>query len=403
VRPRSRIASIVFALALGNLTQARAQTSDVVVPALYSTTPMTRNAAVFFSAAVLSTSAVDRGLGALWLDRVRPDAAPARFARITRFVLFDIPVSAYFTGLNHEFGHLTRADERGLPRFFALRGGPWSRAPFHLVGGPGVFEDVASQVGGVEASRRLSDLAAGWMRDAERISPAHALAAINAAVDLPFYALRNLDAGEFEAFEPGLGAPLGDAAQFVRLIATQRDLDLHDVRTRVRRRSMVNFLDFSLWSLGFGLVNDHLWQGESGVRVRRLRVGALAFTPAVRYEWTPNGPEYQIATGYRAPNRSGVAYVRWSDDLADDRLVGVGYSLKRRAAIGISPEGRIDVWSQERAGRGVHAAVSGTLERWPARRARLTVTVGAKSRGYLPGFPLVRGAYVDAGLIVRPW
>ena len=40
---------------------------------------------------------------------------------------------------------------------------------------------------------------------------------------------------------------------------------------------------------------------------------------------------------------------------------------------------------------------------WPARRAALTVAVGAKSSGYLLWFPMDRGAYINAGVTVRVW
>ena len=40
---------------------------------------------------------------------------------------------------------------------------------------------------------------------------------------------------------------------------------------------------------------------------------------------------------------------------------------------------------------------------WPHERATLTVAAGAKSSGYLLGFPMDNGAYINAGLNVRVW
>ncbi len=37
---------------------------------------------------------------------------------------------------------------------------------------------------------------------------------------------------------------------------------------------------------------------------------------------------------------------------------------------------------------------------WPHKRAALTVAVGAKSSGYLLGFPMDSGAYINAGVNV---
>jgi hypothetical protein len=40
---------------------------------------------------------------------------------------------------------------------------------------------------------------------------------------------------------------------------------------------------------------------------------------------------------------------------------------------------------------------------WPDPRAALTVAAGAKSSGYLAGFPMDGGAYITAGVTLKVW
>ena len=407
---RAVTALMVTALLFTGAVSASAQTDEAqtILPAIYSSTPMTRNANATFAAAVFSVSALDRGLNAAGLRRLPPDGGRARLLRGAKLALFDVPVVLYFVGINHELGHVARADERGLRLSFALVGTPWSNAQFRLVAlDHEIFDDAGSQVGGVEAADRLKTLGEAWMRGVEKIPPGHALATILAALDLPLYALRNLAPGNFDPTLPRGGSPAGDAAQFVGILAEQRALtgtaDFDVVRRQVRARSIVNFADFSLWALAYGVVRDHLWTGEDGVRVRWLQLGPVGLIPSVRYEWSPIGPQVYVRSHYRLSDRTGRAYVRWSDRFGDQRLVGFGLSTTGRPIARLKPEVELDIWSHGSHGPGIHGSITAEVPRWPARAAALSVTVGGKSSGYLAAHPLRAGAYVSAGFVVRLW
>ena len=109
------VASLVGSvIAVVQRARGRGQSPSVDVPAVHSTTPMTRNADAMLSASILSTAAADTGLAAC---RRRSSAAPhprGRLARAGKLALFDVPVVTYFPGLNHEWGHQTSADEFGV-------------------------------------------------------------------------------------------------------------------------------------------------------------------------------------------------------------------------------------------------------------------------------------------------
>ena len=102
-------------------------------------------------------------------------------------------------------------------------------------------------------------------------------------MDLPLYAYGNLAPGETR---------FGDLSRFVSLMARGRGqfdpVSLDQIRGNVRTRSMLNLLDVSLWGLAYGVVHDHVWGGEEGVRVPWLRIGHVRAIPATRSSVTPD-------------------------------------------------------------------------------------------------------------------
>lgn len=396
-------------LLLGTPADAVAQpmTPPPAAPAIYSPLPMMRNADLLLSGAVLAGSGTDALLDKSWAGARRHPGLKGRLVRATKLLAFDVPVVAYFVGLNHELGHTTRATEQGFRSRLDFVGTPWSARAFELWAlDSGIFTDLGSQAGGLEASRRLKDLGEAWMRRADRVSAGHAVATIAASVDLPLYAFWNLAPDKFDR-SPGTRFPDGDVGRFVRVLAARGGLDAHEefdrLRREVRARSRLNLLDAGLWTLAAGLVRDYVWNGEDGVRVRWIDLGPIGIIPSVRYELSPIGPEYYVRSHFKLPERTGMAYVRWSDHLAASRQVGFGFSTTLSPIGVVQPRMDFDVWSHTTEGRGVHAAVSAELLDWPSRRAALSTTVGAKSSGYLLAHPLESGAYVNAGLVLRFW
>jgi hypothetical protein len=399
---------VALALVLGCAAPSPAQSADDPVrqfPVVYSTTSMTRNADLMLSAAVLSTWGADAALTELSPSLFAGSRPASRAGRIARLAFFDVPVTVYLIGLNHEWGHQSSAREYDVRSELSFTGTPWNGRPFSLVGVdalPG--EPLAEAVvhgGGLEASRRLKDRAEMRMVFADRVAPGHALAAIVASLDAPLYAFYDLSPERF-SYES-----LGDVLTLVRDVGNRRrpfePQAIDKIRGQVRRRMMLNAIDAALWSETYGLVVDHIWNGDRAARIRWLRVGNARILPALRYELSPYGPEYYAGTLFRVRGTRGRAYGRWTERIGPDRQVGGGVALSRWTLGGVTPRIDIDAWSHTSDGFGMHAGVEADVDRWPGRRAALTVGAGVKSSGHLVGFALDGGAYVTVGVTIRMW
>jgi hypothetical protein len=379
---------VAIALALSSAVTASAQTADV--PITYSTTALTRNADLMLTAAILATAATDAGLEAVSPSLARGSRPGGRAVRAAKLMLFDFPVVMYFTSLNHEWGHQAGAREFGVESKLHFEGWPWSSKPFGLETSTDLPDRppaaAVAHGGGLEASRRLKDRSEWRMARTSHIAPGQALANIIASLDTPVYAFGDLAADRFRNDHLGDVVTLvGDLARR-RLIFDRPGLDRlrHDVRTR----AALNLLDAALWSETYGLVLDHVWNGEDSVRVRWLKVGGAEVLPSVRYELSPFGPEYYLGSYFKAFGTTGRAYGRWTERIGSERMAGGGISLLLPAIAGpfrSSNRGRIpltidvDSWSHTTDGLGMHASVGADVVGWPRERAALTMTIGAKS------------------------
>jgi hypothetical protein len=403
---RRFLVSLAAALACAVPCQAQsAAPATLQLPLVYSTNAMTRNAELMLSASILATAATDAGLESLSESLFSGPRASARLARATKLALFDLPVVYYFSGLNHEWGHQTRSSEYGVDSQLSFTGTPWSTTPFRLWGLEPFPDDplvtAAVHGGGLEASHHLKDRAEARMLRRERVAPGHALAAIVASLDAPLYAFRDLSPGTFA------GGPPGDVITLVIDLYDRRGVRgpvrLEDIRHHVRTRMALNLLDAALWSGTAGLLGDHVWKGERDVRVRWLRLGEVRVLPSVRYELSPLGPEYYVRSHYRAFGANGTAYGRWTERIGSDRQVGGGFSFSRWSTPTFQPQVSVDAWSHTADGFGMRGEVQVDVRGWPGERAALTVAAGAKSSGYVGGYPMDRGGYVTAGLTVKVW
>ena len=301
------VVGMVAAAAAGPCQAQPSTPASVKLPLVYSTTPMTRNADLMLSASILSTSASEAGLAKVSPSLFRSTRKAARAARATKLVLFDVPVVFYFVGLNHEWGHQARATEYGMDSELLFTGTPWSSKPFELY----ALEQMSDHLlavpsvhgGGMTASRVLKDRAEAIMLRSDRVAPGSALAAIISSLDTPAYAQANLYPGRFtEEWQPG------DVSTYVRDWSDRQarpgQTSLDDIRSHIRTRSALNFLDAALWSETIGLLSDYVWRGETDVRMRWLKVGGVGLLPSVRYEFSPLGPDTTCGptTGRSAPS-----------------------------------------------------------------------------------------------------
>ena len=106
---------------------------------------------------------------------------------------------------------------------------------------------------------------------------------------------------------------------------------------------------------------------------------------------------------YRVRAFMGTGYGRWTERIDVDRQVGGGFSIAGWSSAHVRPGFSVDAWSHTERGFGMRGELQAEAVSWPHNRAALTVAVGAKSSGYLLGFPMDSGAYINAGVNVRVW
>jgi hypothetical protein len=372
---------------------------------------MTRNADLMLSASIMSTSATEAGLANISTSLFRTTRWTAKVARASKLALFDVPVAYYFGTLNHEWGHQTKASGYGVATDLLFEGTPWSGQPFFLyVLNPMPDDPLAESTthgGGLAASAVMKDRAEAMMLRAEHVPYGLALAAILASLDEPIYALSNLGSGSLSPERVAENWIRGDPSQLVLDLYRRRSAwgsaSIDRIRRDVRTRSLLNLVDAALWSEAAAVLGDYVWNGEPSGRVRWLGIGGARLLPSLRYELSPYGPEYHVRSHYRVRGFTGTGYGRWTEHIGSNRQVGGGFSIAGWSLPRIRPRVSVDAWSHTSEGFGMRGEVEADAVGWPHERAALTVAVGAKSSGYLLGFPMDRGAYVNAGIAVRVW
>ena len=402
--------AIAVCIAAPCLAQSPAP-GPIDLPLVYSTTPMTRNADLMLSASIMSTSATEAGLANISSSLFRSTRWTARSARAAKLALFDVPVAYYFGTLNHEWGHQTKASGYGVDTDLLFEGTPWSGQPFFLyVLDPMPDDPLAestTQGGGMAASAVMKARAEGMMLRAERVPYGLALAAILASLDEPMYALTNLGSSSLSPERVAENWIRGDPSQLVVDLNRRRSAwgpsSLDGIRRDVRARSLLNLVDTALWSETASVLGDYVWKGEPNGRVRWLGIGGAQLLPSLRYELSPYGPEYYVRSHYRARGFTGTGYGRWTEPIGIERQVGGGFSVAGWSLPRVRPGVSVDAWSHTRQGFGMRGEVQVEAVGWPHERAALTVAAGAKSSGYLLGFPMDNGAYINAGVNVRVW
>jgi hypothetical protein len=94
------------------------------------------------------------------------------------------------------------------------------------------------------------------------------------------------------------------------------------------------------------------------------------------------------------------AYVRWTEPIGNAQQKGAGVTYLAPAFHGLEPTIQFDAWSHTLNGAGARGEISVTTPGWPNRHVALSAAFGAKSSGYLEGYPFARSMYGVVGLNV---
>jgi hypothetical protein len=364
---------------------------------------MVWHADMLSSAAVLSLTEGDHALRSLLPAAGKDTGAPSRLIRALELVGFDLPVSVFFVSLNHDLGHAYRGSEMGISFGVDLVGSPWSVHPFHLesaqyptFNGPSLF-DLGVESSGLEASWLLKDRMDERVLRQGSVRFGEAVTLLVASMDTPLYAAARLGPdARSHVYEPQ-----GDMVNYVYELQDQRgragQFGPGELRVTIRARSFLNLIDFSLWNDAAG-VGAWLIRGDEARPLSWLKIGGIGLIPSIRYSLTPVGPEFSVRSQFRKGQTLGSAYVRWSEPIGNAKQRGAGVAYLAPACRGIEATIRIDAWSHTLNSSGARGEISVSTIRWPTSRVGVTVTVGAKSSGYLEGFPLARSTYGAVGL-----
>jgi len=402
-RVRIVVAGLLFAF-LASPGFAQSVASPPPLPVTASSVPMVWHADVLSSAAVLSLTEADHAVRWLLPAAARDTGATSKLIRALEVVGFDIPVAVFFVSLNHDLGHTVRASELGTPAHVRLVGSPWSLHPFYLWSetyprwwGPALF-DLGMESSGFEASWLLKDRTEERVLRHGSVPFGEAVTLLVAAMDTPLYAAARLG----PARDVGSGGPQGDMVNYVYQLQEERWMaggrgDDYDLRAAIRGKSFLNLIDLSLWS-DVASVGAWLTRGDESRPLSWLRIGSIGLIPSMRYSLTPIGPEFSVRSHFRKGQALGSAYVRWSERIGNAKQNGAGVTYSAPVFRGLESTIRFDAWSHTLRGSGVRGEISVAKRGWPNRYVGVSATVGAKSSGYLAGYPLARSTYGAVGL-----
>ena len=376
------------------------------LPVSISNVPDVWHADVLSSASVLSLTGADRAVRWLLPTAARSTGGLPKLIRAVELIGLDFPVAVFFVGLDHELGHEFRASELHIPARLRVIGSPWSVHPFLLepdlafypmVRGASLF-DLGMESSGLEAVWLLKDRVEARVLRQGRVRFGDAVTLLVAATHTPVYAVSGMGAPR----DVGI-TPQGDIANYVYQLNELRwragQPDSGDLRATVRARCMLNLIDLSLWS-DVACIWAWLARGDESRAQAWLGTRGFGLIPSIRYSLTPVGPEFSVRSHVRVGGTRASAYVRWSERIGNARQKGAGVTYLAPASHGLEPTIRFDAWSHTLNGGGVRGEVSVATTGWPSRRIGVSVAVGAKSSGYLEGYPLARSMYGVVGLNV---
>jgi hypothetical protein len=328
-----------------------------------------------------------------------------RIVRLGLLPGLHVPLTSYMYALNHELGHIVRAREEGNTITLHITGTPWQLAPFDL-SGPG--EAGLSALGGGFEASSVMKRRTEWQWYKEGAGDlAQMIILLEAGLDAPLYAIGDLN-GVTSSDLLDLQRN-GDVIRYLRVFSTENDaFDARRPGTSfiatgraMGLRTWLNIADWTWLSAAYAMAIDYVWQGKDVVPARWITFRGVKLAPGARYTLSPVGPEYTVGSYVRTTTATGRAYFRWTERLRDDHLRGFGLSLELPRVQPLTLTASVDFWRLSSGPRGGRSEVVVERHNWPRKDLWLLGALGAKSEGYLAGFPEKSGAYVNVGLAVR--
>lgn len=386
----------------------------------YSTVPMLRNAALVDAV----VGAIERGtdwLSDKWTDDLFVRKSTGGFAaRLGRWLAWDFFVEGYGATIAHEYGHVTRSEEAGHPARVFL--GSFNHSFFRASGGPFTpMESLSVFGGGFEGANVLSKRVEDRIYARGKATPGDLTSLFMTTVGTQLYMQSTLSEDRLSSpdnfFNGGRPGLRGDPATYALSLTAARlsrrafalgeaspfFADIQENGRSIRRGSVINLIDYGVMTGGVGLFRDYMWRGQRQVAVRWLTLVLVSLVPGLRYNLTPVGPERQVRTRYKTGAGVGLGYLRWTEPLAPGsaRLLGAGGEYQRDTIGGFEPRFGFDFWRNPDGTTSLRGEAATMFSRSSTDRMVLSFAVGAKGRGYLSGYPLRSGPYVNVGAGLR--
>lgn len=388
------------------VASARAQeTHPVTVDLVVASATIDRTATAVSATAAAASRAADIGLLTAFGDRVKPRDKAAIAARLAKLTLLDIPLAHFAVGLNHEVGHMSWARQDGARLDFRLTGGPWSSNVFDLrCSQPDAALTLDTYGGGFDAEFLLERRMWDRIEQEGRSSVSDGVFLLDGAIGRFYYIQQSLALVDGWAHHD-LGYATGDPTRYVYRLVGERD---HTVTASailttaesVKRRSWLNFADYGLWGQAVNLVR-YVASGQEAFAPRWLKVKGVGLSPFARYHLSPVGPQTVVGTHYRAGHNVGDVSVHWTEPVNGARFVGASVAWAATGGTVVDPHVRTDIWRDATGKQGLSLETGITATRWPSSRARLRLSIGAKTKGYAVGLPPQATVFGEAGMRVR--
>ena len=182
------------------------------------------------------------------------------------------------------------------------------------------------------------------------------------------------------------------------------DPALEDAYRDLQAAALWNLLDPAFWATTYSYAVDHFGKHQERIQAPSVPLGnGLGIMAGTRAFLGPDYVTSYLDLYLVTPGPLVQAYARTLQSGKDTSLGGgagvYGWPVLANLAAGAAA----DVWrapdSEEKLEEGTGWNVSGEVDTLFARRMGVSVKLGAKSDGYLPGTPMDSGVYGGVGLL----
>lgn len=263
-------------------------------------------------------------------------------------------------------------------------------------------EQIAFTAGGMEGSNILGRQIRGrWLRSQSIDSREASLYFAVSYLDQTQYIMSTKLSNRDRTF------PIGhDVFQYVNEVNRWnrgQTLTTH----KLRKQALVDFLDpylyYSIYSIGLYVIDGcQLWEYPM------IPIGEYRFLPMARLVLAPYGPEYQLTTLIKGPERNIIANFRYGNTgRQHSSALGIEVSDILSSDL-LFVDGKVELWNQPKlytafaSGREKLGAAASLVARYRViKQLDVLGQAGYKTTGFIPGEELKHGPILRVGFMLN--